>query len=85
MTFPELLDEGLEPHAVKELWVVGTPTPDHFIDISTTVETKVNALLAHASQVDADRIRQMIPERAKTLGESHGLPYAEAYRRIQIP
>jgi LmbE family N-acetylglucosaminyl deacetylase len=84
MTFPELLAQGLEPHAVGELWVAGTSHPDHFIDISDTLETKIQALLAHASQV-TDRVREMIPQRAKGVGEPHGIPYAEGFHRIQIP
>lgn len=84
MTFPELLAQGLEPHAVSELWVAGTSQPDHFIDISDTLETKIQALLAHASQV-TDRVREMIPQRAKAVGEPHGIPYAEGFHRIQIP
>ncbi|HEX6509087.1 MAG TPA: PIG-L deacetylase family protein, partial [Chloroflexota bacterium] len=51
LSFPELLAEGLEPHVVPELWVSGTGVPDYFVDISETLDTKVEALLAHASQV----------------------------------
>lgn len=83
MTFPELLAQGLEPHAVRELWVAGTSKPDHFIDITLTLEAKIQALLAHASQV-GDRVREMIPERAKSIGEPHGMEYAEGFHRIQI-
>jgi LmbE family N-acetylglucosaminyl deacetylase len=84
MTFPELLAQGLEPHAVHELWVVGTAQPDHFIDITDTLETKVEALLAHESQV-GERVKEMIPQRAKSLGEPHAMEFAEGSRRIQIP
>jgi LmbE family N-acetylglucosaminyl deacetylase len=84
LTFPDLLNEGLEPHVVPELWVTGTAGPDHFIDISETVETKVAALGAHASQV-GERQMTMIKERAHSLGEQHGIAYAEAFKRIQLP
>lgn len=84
LTFPELLAEGLEPHIVRELWVSGTSLADHFIDISSTIETKVEALMAHASQV-GEHQREFVPERARTLGEPHGLAYAEGFKRIQLP
>jgi LmbE family N-acetylglucosaminyl deacetylase len=84
MTFPELLDEGLEPHVVRELWVAGTSAADHFIDISSTIDTKVEALLAHASQVE-EQVREWMPQRARQVGEPHGLEYAEGFKRIQIP
>lgn len=83
MTFPELLAQGLEPHAVHELWVAGTSHPDHFIDITDTLESKIQALLAHSSQV-GERVREMIPQRAKSIGEAQGMEYAEAFHRIEI-
>lgn len=85
MTFPELLSEGLEPHAVKEVWVTGTPAPDHFVDISETIDTKVQALRAHASQVGHRDVGEFVPERAKQLGESQGMGYAEAFKRLRMP
>ena len=84
MTFPDLLTQGLEPHVVREVWIVGTGAPDHFIDISQTIETKMEALAAHASQVKPETVKA-IPERAQRLGEPQGIPYAEAYRRIRLP
>jgi LmbE family N-acetylglucosaminyl deacetylase len=85
-TFPELLKQGLEPHAVKEIWIVGTSSPDHFIDITNTIEVKVRALGAHVSQVGhrAD-IGKAVAERSHSLGEQPGYEYAEAYKRIQMP
>jgi LmbE family N-acetylglucosaminyl deacetylase len=85
LTFPELLEEGLEPHKVREVWVSGTGVPDYFVDISDTIETKVQALLAHESQVDAERVPQFIPDRARQTGSDHNLQYAEAFKRLHIP
>jgi LmbE family N-acetylglucosaminyl deacetylase len=85
LTFPELLDEGLEPHVVREVWVGGTSSADHFVDISATLQTKIAALLAHASQVDPERIKEFIPERARRTGADQGIEYAEAFRRLQMP
>ena len=84
LTFPELLEEGLEPHIVRELWVAGTSQADHFIDISRSIDRKVAALMAHASQVRESH-REMIPERAHAVGEPHGMEYAEGFKRIQLP
>jgi LmbE family N-acetylglucosaminyl deacetylase len=84
LTFPELLEEGLEPHIVRELWVAGTSQADHFIDISGSLDRKVAALMAHASQVRESH-REMIPERAQAVGEPHGMEYAEGFKRIQLP
>jgi LmbE family N-acetylglucosaminyl deacetylase len=51
MTFPELLAEGLEPHKVSEVYLFATQSPDVWIDITDTIEIKLRALNAHASQV----------------------------------
>jgi LmbE family N-acetylglucosaminyl deacetylase len=85
LTFPDLLADGLEPHVVREVWVGGTSSADHFVDISDTIDIKVSALIAHASQVDPERIREFIPERARRTGADQGIPYAEAFRRLQMP
>jgi LmbE family N-acetylglucosaminyl deacetylase len=49
-TFPELLAEGHEAHAARQIWVMGGPSPTHAHDISEFVEAKITALLAHESQ-----------------------------------
>ena len=48
---PSLLrDEGLTEWVVPEVWVMGTPAPNHFVDVTGTFADKVAALRAHASQ-----------------------------------
>jgi LmbE family N-acetylglucosaminyl deacetylase len=51
LTFPQLLDEGLQPHKVKYVFLSGTNDPDVWIDTSAVFERKVAALKAHVSQV----------------------------------
>ncbi len=84
--FPELLDEGLEPHAVAELWLIGGPEPDQHIDVTDTVERKIEALLCHQSQMPTpDEMPDRIREWARSRGEQAGLPdgrMAEQFRRI---
>ena len=50
LNFPEHLDEGLAPHKVAELYLWGSNDPTFDVDISAVVETKIDALMAHASQ-----------------------------------
>lgn len=85
MTFPDLLDEGLEPHAAKEVWVSGSAQADFAVDITETIDTKIAALRAHVSQIDPERIAQIVPERARQMGEPFGYKYAEVFRRLQMP
>lgn len=78
--FPELLEEGLEPHQVSRMFVHGSPTPDSWIDISTTLETKVQALAQHASQLGPWDPHERMREWARDEGKDHGLEAAEAFR-----
>ena len=52
LTFPELLEEGLEPHKVAEVYVMSHPEPDLWVDVTDHIDTSVEALSKHASQVD---------------------------------
>lgn len=84
--FPELLDEGLAPHHVAEVWVVGTDRANHFEDISGFVEAKVDAFAAHGSQIVAGgemlgRLRNAVAVN----GAGHGVGSAEAFLRLQVP
>jgi LmbE family N-acetylglucosaminyl deacetylase len=86
--FPEQIsEEGLRPHRVKEAYLWGSESPDVFVDISDYVSMKAESLAMHASQMGTrtheqrmDRVRQG----AARQGESVGLPYAEAFRRIRF-
>lgn len=86
--FPELLaDEGLEPHTVPEVWLVGGPDPDRYIDTTDTIEAKIEALLCHRSQMQQpgempDRIREWGRMTAEAAGFDEGRT-AEAFRVIQ--
>jgi LmbE family N-acetylglucosaminyl deacetylase len=85
LTFPELLAEGLEPHNVAEVYLASTNKPNCWIDISSVVEKKIEAMRLHASQVgDGERVATMLRLRAADEGRSHGLASAEAYHVINM-
>ncbi len=84
--FPGLLEEGLRPHAVKRIYFFGTADPNTWIDISETIETKIEALRAHKSQVgEFEDLSAWVRERFGQLGKEKGLAYAEAFRQLVIP
>jgi LmbE family N-acetylglucosaminyl deacetylase len=78
--FPELLDEGLEPHQVSRILIHGSETPDAWIDISDWLESKVCALLQHASQLGTWDPHERMREWAREQGKDHSLEFAEAFR-----
>ncbi|MBI4609868.1 MAG: PIG-L family deacetylase [Candidatus Rokubacteria bacterium] len=86
LSFPELLAQGLEPHKVHEVYLVGVENPDVVVDISDTIELKLKALACHTSQMrDFARVEAWVRERAAKLGKPKGYAYAEAFHRIGIP
>ncbi|MHB1007427.1 MAG: PIG-L deacetylase family protein [Chloroflexota bacterium] len=84
--FPELLEEGLEPFAVKHIFLTGTQSPDVWFDISSTLDLKLKALAAHRSQVDATQegVEERIRGWARLNAQGRGLEYAEAFRHIVL-
>jgi LmbE family N-acetylglucosaminyl deacetylase len=83
--FPELLAEGLSPHKVSEVYVVGAPVNNHYVDISSTIDTKIAALRAHESQVGShfDEVEKWMREGAARSGEAENIPFAERFHRIE--
>lgn len=82
--FPELLDEGLQPYEVPNLWLV-TDEPDTFVDITQTMGTKLAALAAHASQ-GASEAEPRVRERAEAVAAEagKGYTYAEAFKAFRF-
>lgn len=84
--FPGLLEAGLEPWSVSEVWVMGHPSAGDHVDITAQVERKIEALLCHESQhVDRQRTERVVREWAAATATRFGLPEgraAEAFRVV---
>ncbi len=71
--FPELIAEGLEAHSVPEVWIMAGPRQDVFVDITDTIDRKINALLQHVSQhVDPASLRDRMYGWAKANASAAG-------------
>lgn len=83
---PLYFPEQGSPHQVRVLLLSGTHEPDVVADVSRTIDTKVKAVLAHASQLadDAAAIRDVVLERAEQAGRPVGVAYGEAFRCIEL-
>ena len=69
MAFPALARGGLAAHKVRRLYLFWSNRPSVWVDISSTIERKIDALRAHASQIsDPDglgaRMREWAAEEA---------------------
>lgn len=83
MFFPELLEEGLEPHSVKELWVSLTHQPTLMVDVTPYWETKLRALHEHASQIgDPEKFDERMRSRRAEDSSPEAPRYEEKFRRI---
>jgi LmbE family N-acetylglucosaminyl deacetylase len=83
---PLYYPETGEPHQVTWLLLSGTHEPDVGVDITSSLDAKVNAILAHQSQTgdDADGVSDVVRERAAQAGRPLGLSFAEAFRSVQF-
>ena len=87
--FPELLEEGYEPHKVKELYMTLTYNPSHYVDISGVMEQKIASLRAHESQLGAGEdfengALKWILEWNTQTGQRVGTEYAEMFRVMTL-
>jgi LmbE family N-acetylglucosaminyl deacetylase len=64
LNFIELArDEGLEGHKVRQVYIAGAVNPSRKVDVTAYIETQINALREHKSQIAdmeqmAERLRQ---------------------------
>src|SRR5437868_5662619 len=85
--FPELLnEEGLEAWTVREVWLNGSMTPNHYVDITDSLERKIAALKAHVSQTGhVEGFETWLRERYLAAAAQAGFPEghsAESFQRV---
>ncbi len=81
--FPELLEEGLEPHHVNELYLMMNDKPNIAVDVTAVWAKKIQSLLAHRSQVGED-VADMIRKWDVATGQEVGVDLAESYRVMRF-
>ena len=86
LMFPELeQDEGLEKFLPNALLLGSFFEGNCFVDITETVERKLEALLKHACQIaDPDGLSSWARDQFKRIGERAGGEYAEAFRLFRL-
>ena len=83
--YPDHLASGLEPHKTAEIWYFGSEEPDVYIDITDSFDLKVNALLAHKSQVgDGENLAERLRERSADLAKDQPYELAEAFKSVKM-
>jgi LmbE family N-acetylglucosaminyl deacetylase len=78
--FMDLLDEGLELHEVKRLYIHGSEKPDTWVDITETLDLKIKALQQHPSQVPVEKVGKWMTEWAQEDAKDKDMKYAESFK-----
>ena len=81
---PELYrDEDLAAYPVPEIWLFGADPCDWWIDTSSTIDRKIEAIMCHKTQLrDPEATSKRIREFGQTTGAQHGYGYAEGFKRL---
>jgi LmbE family N-acetylglucosaminyl deacetylase len=83
--FPELLDEGFEPHEIPYLWIATfSGDSDTFVDVTETIEAKIEALRCHKSQIHDWPVDDWIRERARERAEGLDYEFAESFKTFKL-
>ena len=79
---PELEAQGIEPWAVAAVWMgAGSADVTHYVDITDTIDRKIEALLCHKSQLpDPDATGEMV-RGWTSMTASGGRPARRSFRR----
>jgi len=87
LAYPDLLEEGLQPHKVKEVLLWGAEEPNYCSNITDTFDIKVAALRCHKSQISdnpSSGLEERLRERHKILAKGEDYELAEAFYRVEI-
>ncbi len=87
LSYPDLLEEGFEPHKVKEVLLWASENINHRLDITDTFPLKLNALREHKSQVGhipRQELEGYLRGRAIQLSEGESFQLAEGFHREEV-
>ena len=82
-----MLEEGLQPHKVKEILFWGSEDSNYRSNITDTFDIKIAALRCHKSQIGdnpSKRLEERLRERCKMLAQGEDYELAEAFHRVEI-
>lgn len=84
LMFADLLSAGYEPHEVKRLYIHGTDKSNTWVDITETMDIKIQALQKHVSQLNAEEVDKWMRDWAEEEGKEHNMKYAESYKVMTL-
>jgi LmbE family N-acetylglucosaminyl deacetylase len=84
MLYPDLAAEGLAGHKVDYVFITFSERANYYVDISDTIDLKIEALNKHSSQLGEWNPADMLREWAAESGKKVGFAFAEAFYRITL-
>ena len=82
--FPELLQEGFQPHMPKEVWCSLTMQPNITVDVTETWDIKLHAILEHKTQVqDAEKLIERFKSRRAEDSTEENPRYEEKFKVVK--
>ncbi|MBW2029231.1 MAG: PIG-L family deacetylase [Deltaproteobacteria bacterium] len=87
LSYPDLTEEGLRPHKVREILFWASEDINFRSDITKTFDLKLAALQCHESQVGqfpSGELEKRLRERHSMLAEGQDFELAEAFHREEI-
>lgn len=85
-TYTPQPDAGHPPHKVHNVYFTDTSQANTYVDITHTIDLKIQALISHRSQIKTpSSFAQFVQQRAADVGQQCGYQYAEAFRYLEVP
>jgi len=87
LAYPDLIEEGLMPHKVKEILFWAAEDINLHIDIAETFHLKLAALTCHKSQIEQFNfpdLEKWLWERCEKIAEGSDFEVAEAFHQVIV-
>lgn len=83
---PHYFPEAGPAHQVESVFMSATLEPNVWVDVGAAIETKIDAVLCHRSQLGegGEFFRDVLRQRAEDSGRLAGVTYAEGFRRLAL-
>lgn len=88
LAYPDLLEKGLEPHNVEEIYFWAAEEINYRSDITDTFDLKLKALRCHESQVagfpNPANLEEWLKQRCRDMAAGEDFELAEGFYRLEI-
>jgi LmbE family N-acetylglucosaminyl deacetylase len=88
LAYPDLLEEGLEPHKVEEILFWAADDINFRSDIGATFDRKIAALRCHKSQMKTFNSSDpfgWLKNRCREMAQGESYELAEGFHRVELP